>query len=107
MKELARRFIVLDVLYCKDITPFFHFVVFFLVCYFQKNEKKHKKNTITTNKITTKLFSIINVHYQPSPLTNEEEDTTLFTIPRKVLLKLKKVWLCIENLPTKRKLSPH
>jgi len=57
----------------------------------KKKCKKVKENTITTNKNTTKLFSIINFHYQPPPLTNEEEDTTLSTIPRNVLLKLKKM----------------
>jgi len=71
----------------------FHFCTsldfFFLVlCFVASNKKKVNENTQNLHQPPT---FITNHHKQPPTLKNEEEDTTLSTIHRKILLELKKI----------------
>jgi len=62
--------------------------------------KKNEKNKLTKTKSPQAKTSqnlpqpptFTTSHHKQPPLQNEEENTTLSTILRRVLLKLKKIW---------------
>ena len=96
VRRLTRRFIYLMFL-SMNITFFwvlysiFSPCLFLWVLLFLKKWKKKKMNETQSQGLSPTITRFITSHHkQPPPLKNEEKNTTLSTILKRVLLKLKK-----------------